>query len=546
MHPVDLLEEQRALEGIHAAAAAKLDRFNNIESVGADELAVEYINAVVKGAIEQLQRELVVFGRIDDAEIWRVGLYGVDNAGAQVVVDWRAPFAEAFYQAGIDDPRGLSQRVSYVGAIDELFIEDFENGSISGSSPLMKELERSRGETMRTAVATLQSEQDELVRMDPDAKLVLIGGPGTGKTVVGLHRAAWLVYNDRRVYAADRMLVVGPSDKYLEYVASVLPTLGEAKIKQTTFTRLLGPTSEIGGRSGWPEIIDRLEASLYRPGEVAVGRRRVKAETVDTILARVSAAKATWRDKRKALVHALEREIDAPVAALRTAANDVMPACSAAQAWKKLKNRAVLESIGLDDDFITEWLMVEEDGPILDELKSRFEEMPPKYSHAIVDEAQDITPMQLRAIERRSKGMTFVGDDAQISQPGAMSLRTIAERVGVEASELRTAYRMSSEIADWLNEWARSHNLAAVELLGIRPTGVEVSIVDALDTAVAHAESTGRSWACIDHESVWTHKGIEYDTVVVDGRNMAPSEVYLAASRAAHELILFEIPHDPR
>lgn len=541
MHPVDLDEEQRALAAIHAAAAEKLTRFENIDAIGADELTVEYIDSIVQGAVEQLQRELVVFGRIDDSEVWRVGLYGVDRAGDQVVIDWRAPFAESFYQARLDDPRGLSQRVSYVGSIDELFIEDFETGAISGSSPLMKELERSRGDAMKTAVATLQSEQDELVRLDPDAKLVLIGGPGTGKTVVGLHRAAWLVYNDRRVFAADRMLVVGPSDKYLEYVASVLPTLGEAKIKQTTFARLLGPTSEIGGRTGWPEILDRFEQSLYRPAEVVIGRRRVSEDKVVAILDRVSKAKATWRDKRKAVVHALEREIDAPIAAVRQATNDVMPACSAKQAWKKLHNRSVLEAIGLDETFIADWLAVDEDGPILDELKARFEEMPPKYSHAIVDEAQDITPMQLRSIERRSTGMTFVGDDAQISQSGAMSLRTIAERVGVEPSELRTAYRMSSEIADWLNEWASAHDLPAVELLGIRPTGVDVSTTDALDEATAQAEASGRSWACIDNDSVWTHKGIEYDIVVVDGRGMGPAEVYLAASRAAHELILFAV-----
>ena len=105
------------------------------------------------------------------------------------------------------------------------------------------ELARSRGTEMRAAVATLQSEQDKLVRLDPRAKLVLRGGPGTGKTVVGLHRAAWLVYNDTRL-TAGKILVIGPSDRFLRFVAAVLPTLGEARISQTTFDRLLGPTSD--------------------------------------------------------------------------------------------------------------------------------------------------------------------------------------------------------------------------------------------------------------------------------------------------------------
>ena len=103
------------------------------------------------------------------------------------------------------------------------------------------------GARCATAVATLQSEQDELVRLDPTAKLVLRGGPGTGKTVVALHRAAWLVYNDTRL-TAGRILVIGPSDKFLRFVAAVLPTLGEARITQTTFDRLLGPSCAAGQR----------------------------------------------------------------------------------------------------------------------------------------------------------------------------------------------------------------------------------------------------------------------------------------------------------
>ncbi len=187
---IELEGELAALERARQAVEDKLAKLAGISGGGADAVADEYIDAVVAGTIDKLQHELVVFGRIDDEHVWRVGLYGIDSGGEQLVIDWRARFAEAFYQAGFDDPHDLVRRVSYVGSIDDLLIEEFVTGEVSGSSPLMAELSRSRGASMKAAVATLQSEQDRLVRLDPTARLVLRGGPGTGKTVVGLHRAA--------------------------------------------------------------------------------------------------------------------------------------------------------------------------------------------------------------------------------------------------------------------------------------------------------------------------------------------------------------------
>ncbi|HYD10986.1 MAG TPA: hypothetical protein VEA78_12870, partial [Acidimicrobiales bacterium] len=237
-----------------------------------DPFIQEGIDSMFMGAIEKLQQELVVFGRIDDDQPWRIGLYGVDDGGDQLVVDWRARFAERFYQATFESPMELARRVQYVGCIDDLFVEDFVEGEVAGTSPLLSELSRSRGSTMRAAVATLQREQDTLVRIPPGERLVLRGGPGTGKTVVGLHRAAWLVYNDRRL-TSDKILIVGPSDRYLRFVSAVLPTLGEAAIKQTTFAALLGESSVVGSDERWLAVLDALEASMLRPAEVVVGRR---------------------------------------------------------------------------------------------------------------------------------------------------------------------------------------------------------------------------------------------------------------------------------
>ncbi len=100
---------------------------------------------------------------------------------------------------------------------------------------------------------------------------MLRGGPGTGKTVVGLHRAAWLVYNDTRL-TAGRILVIGPSDRFLRFVSAVLPTLGEARIVQTTFDRLLGPSTEAGSDERWLDLLDRFEEGLYAPAGLKVGR----------------------------------------------------------------------------------------------------------------------------------------------------------------------------------------------------------------------------------------------------------------------------------
>jgi len=539
---LSLAEENAALDEARHAAAGKLVKLRNLDLVGAgaDALTAEYVSSVVSHAIEKLQNELTVFGRIDDDATWRIGLYGVEQRGDQLVIDWRAPFAQAFYQAQFDEPMGLVRRVSYVGSIDELFIEDFTTSEVSGSSPLLNELSRNRSETMRAAVATLQSEQDDLVRQAPDSRMVVRGGPGTGKTVVGLHRAAWLVYNDRRVLSADSILVVGPTDRYLQYVASVLPTLGEAKVRQTTLERLLGPTSDVGANADWPAILDRFEASMYNPTEVKIRFKRVKQADVAEILDRVARSTLPWRAKRKGVESSFMRLTEMSAADVREAVATVMPACSARQAWKKLRTRSVLTALGLDADFIDAWLAVDEDGPLFDELKARFEEAATKYSHVIVDEAQDLTEMQLRAMARRSAGLTMVGDDAQTSVAGALGLREVANRLEVTPDVLATAYRMSAEIADWLNAYAMSVDLPAVDLIGIRPTGVDV-VECTVDELAAHAEtiaSTHDNWRQLDHGDVWSHKGIEYDAVLVDGTRMTPAEIYLAASRAAHQLVV--------
>ena len=536
---VDLAGERQALADARRAVGAKLAGLSSIAVAGADAFADEYITAVVAGAVEKYQQELVVFGRIDDDHPWRVGLYGIDSGGEQLVIDWRAPFAEAFYQASFDDPQGLARRVSYVGSIDDLMIEEFATGEVSGSSPLMAELSRSRGETMRAAVATLQSDQDRLVRLDPSAKLVLRGGPGTGKTVVGLHRAAWLVYNDRRV-TADRILVIGPSDRFLQFVSAVLPTLGEARITQTTFDRLLGPSSEPGSDPRWLAVLDRFETGICTPAEIKVGLRRIREPEVADLIDRLATRELPWRDRRKVFVDTLAGRHEVKPGAVSEAALDVWPRLTTTQVWKRLRSRGALVELGAERDLIDAWLAVDGDGALADEVRARVEGVPARYSHVIVDEAQDLTAFQLRAVMRRSPGLTLVGDDAQRRRGTGIGLRAAARILDVELEQMATAYRMSAEIAEWLNDFALGHGIDSVELIGIRPTGNPVREIQVGEVEQAETDLRSR-WsnvAVIRADEVWVHKGIEYDGVVVERHGMTDPEVYLAASRAAHELVL--------
>lgn len=537
---VDLAGERVALAEARAAVAATLDRLSRVAGGGADALADEYIDAVVRGAVERMQQELTVFGRIDDDRPWRIGLYGIDRDGDQLVVDWRAPFATAFYRAAFDDPLGLARRVSYVGSIDDLFVEEFTTGEVAGSSPLLGELSRSRGPEMRTAVATLQAEQDELVRLPPDARLALRGGPGTGKTVVGLHRAAWLVYNDTRL-TAGKILVVGPSDRFLRFVAAVLPALGEARIVQTTLERLLGPAAPVGDAEAWLAGLDRFEASLLRPEALRVDGLRIPEAAVAEAVERIGGRALPYRERRRVFTTSLATRYGTTAGAVSRAAARAWPSCTAAQALRRLRRPSVRAGLGLAD-LPVPGRDAPFDGGLADEVRARFEGVPATYGHVIVDEAQDLSPLQLRAVERRSRGLTMVGDDAQRSNPEGLGLAEAARRTGARAAVMDTAYRMSAEIAGWLNEHAERTGIDAVRLVGIRPTGVPVRGVTADDATVAtHRAELAARWpnvAAIDAADPWSHKGVEYDAVVVDARGMSPAEVYLAASRAAHELVV--------
>ena len=180
----------------------------------------------------------LLFGRIDeeDGPTWHIGRRHVEDVRADpVVIDWRAPVAMPFYRASATDALGLARRRqimvdrnAVVAVADDLFGgpgDDTTTTRLRGGDALLAELERARTGEMLDIVATIQAEQDEIIRAPLQQTLTVQGGPGTGKTAVGLHRAAFLLYNHPNL-SRDGVLVLGPSRAFLRYIAQVLPGAG--------------------------------------------------------------------------------------------------------------------------------------------------------------------------------------------------------------------------------------------------------------------------------------------------------------------------------
>ncbi|RBY89507.1 AAA family ATPase [Blastococcus sp. TF02A-30] len=216
----------------------------------------------------------LVFGRLDglDGTVRHLGRVGIpaDDGGAgsePLVVDWRAPAARPFYTATALDPQGQArrrhirtERRRVVGVDDEPLDPSAQDGDLVGEGALLHALAQRRTGRMGTAVATLQREQDAIVRAAADGALVVQGGPGTGKTLVALHRVAYLLFTHPQL-AERGVLVIGPSSRFLDHVGQVLPALGETQVVATTCDRLLPGVAvqrteervvaEIKGRALW-------------------------------------------------------------------------------------------------------------------------------------------------------------------------------------------------------------------------------------------------------------------------------------------------------
>ena len=533
-------------------------------------------------AVLDAEHEGLVFGRLDlsDGDVRYIGRIGVrDEEYEPLVIDWRARAAEPFYRATPSDPmdvtrrRVLRCRNDRVIGIEDDLLDAAEAGDlvIIGEGALMASLQRARGRHMRDIVATIQAEQDEAIRADAQGVTVISGGPGTGKTVVALHRAAYLLYSNRRRFERGGILVVGPSATFMNYIERVLPSLGEESVILRSVgavaSDVLGFAADrndaaaaaaIKGSLRMAPLLKRLvDLPLVDPGP---GGARllltVKGEPVgldaaaldrlrNEVLRRhkVNRARAA---AEKALLAALvpqvpaELELDAETiedlitgsAQWQMFVNAWWPTLSPTEVLRRLDDPAVTRRVAvglLDADeqrILTESFRQETwsvaDVALLDELAALLGPPPAEpdaeepvfieggevaelvttadrlsrkvaddpdadahteYAHLLVDEAQDITPMQWRMLRRRGAhaSWTIVGDPAQSSWPDpAESEHAVAELVGHAPSRsyrLSVNYRSPAEVFALAADVVRRAYPAADLPEAVRHTGVEPELL---------------------------------------------------------------------
>ena len=497
----------------------------------------------------------LVFGRIDryaespdGLESFHIGRLAVaDEDREPVVVDWRAPVAEPFYRATGRDPMGIARRRHFavegqqlLGIEDELFGEghlgvghdegldgrpdSVGQSELRGYSTLLASLERGRTGTLGDIVATIQGEQDEIIRSPQAGVLVVQGGPGTGKTVVALHRAAYLLYTHRFPLEDQGVLVIGPNRVFLRYIERVLPSLGEAGIAQVVLADLVpgvqflrpgddGDDSPSAARlKGDPRMSDVIDQAIadrqrplrhdlvlpFRTGYVRLradeSARIVRDRTPSVQTAQCRAALHRIRGVGGARQHVARRRGRRQGACATCCAapwrcarrfDRMWPVLTPAQLLHDLfGSKGLLKSAGRgvleDDEVLT---LFRERSDVVDDVRwtaadvalldDARDVLGPKlgkngkvdeldeirtYGHIVIDEVQDLTPMQLKMATRRSLSgsMTIVGDIAQATGPLAPNhwddvLEFLPDRKPARVIGLSVGYRIPQQIMELAN-----------------------------------------------------------------------------------------------
>jgi DNA helicase IV len=526
----ELAAERAHLQHARECLAEMTDAASAIADYAADALASESLGRLRAQRLAALTAEPDAppfFGRTDRdaapgsesapgsrAEVLHIGRRHIrDEKRDPVVIDWRAPIALPFYRATAADRMGVALRRRFgfgsgphAGDLTSYEDEHLDRGERLGldSQILRAEIERPRVGPMRDIVATVQPDQDELVRADLDSSLCIQGAPGTGKTAVGLHRAAYLLYTYPQRLRRTGVLVVGPNAAFLHYIAQVLPALGESGIAQTTVDELVAhapiravdPTAVavLKGDARMAELLRRAVLShIRRPVDDVVamaGDRRYRIGAhyllrfVDDARREFVAGQLRWNAARERIGMQLAEYVrrlreaggGAPSDAETRRLARSRPVTAAVDAvWPALSAPALLARLWTDAEFLAgcgrslteaeraslrwtaaprsvraaKWAAA--DLVLLDELVGMLDS-PDSYVHLVLDEAQDLSAMQCRAVGRRCAlgSITVLGDLAQATTawaPGSWAA-TLAHlgHPDAEVRPLTVGYRVPGEV----------------------------------------------------------------------------------------------------
>jgi DNA helicase IV len=565
-HP-DLAAEQRHLDHAYACLAEMRERATSTLEVGerANRLEQTPDTAIIQWHLERRLAALsdtpaaLCFGRLDtdEGDSFHIGRRHVEGAaGEPVVVDWRASVSSPFYRATYADSLGLARRrrFSVEGRVlVDIFDEDFSDPDAAGGGglpdPLLAELERARTGQMRDIVATIQAEQDVVIRAPLEDMVVVQGGPGTGKTAVGLHRAAFLLYEHRELLERQRLLVVGPNQIFLRYIAHVLPSLGETAVMQATIETLMAgrypvratdrpEVAELKGAARLHEVLRRAVRNRIEPPRddaliaTDFGSVRLPAEEISALVDIAFARELPSNDRRELFRERLVRLAWQRYEARPGADLSVQPSFVASlrasrdfkrlldRTWPSLRAPSLLRSVlgnrrvladaaagVLEPDEqalllrhntarVADERWTRADLALLDEAEALTTGTPVTYGHVVVDEAQDLTAMELRLLARRTpeRSMTVLGDLAQATAVGAQT--NWDDAIGhlnapkARLEELAVGYRVPAAILDFAN---RLLPIAAPHVRpsrSVRTAGDPPLVLTLAADALAHAVAT--------------------------------------------------------
>ncbi|MFF5759231.1 MULTISPECIES: HelD family protein [Streptomyces] len=554
----------------------------DVESLDIRDVTANWVNAEVLArqiderikALADLSDTPLFFGRLDylhapgaeraegaEGERFYIGRRHVHDAGGDpMVIDWRAPVSQPFYRASKKDPMDVALRRRFGYTRGDITAYEDEHLSDPGeaartSKLLQQEIERPRVGPMRDIVATIQPEQDEIVRSGLGGTVCVQGGPGTGKTAVGLHRVAYLLYAHRERLARTGTLVIGPNRSFLHYIEQVLPALGELTVRQATVDDLVAHVEVRGtddaaaavvkGDARMAEVLRRAVYShVTMPTEPVVvvrgsRRWRVPAYELEAIVRELLDRDIRYGAAREALpqriAHAvlvqMERSGEAPDDRVQDAVARNSAVKAAVKAvWPPVDPAKLVLRLLTDADFLArqaEGVLSEEeqktvlwekpvrsvksarwspaDAVLVDEATDLIGRTH-SLGHVVLDEAQDLSPMQYRAVGRRctTGSATVLGDLAQGTTPWATrsweeALGHLGKRDAV-VEELTAGFRVPTDVITYASRLLPhiAPGLTPVASVRENPGSFEVravagdaDVVAACEEALRHEGSIG-------------------------------------------------------